>query len=152
MKTSASTISADNPSQSKFKKPVCFISVFLAKRNAMKALTEQELHNLAMNIVGRELEDAGYEFMGVNSKQGKNPQFVCLKEKQLHFIVVRPISFPKNPAEYDPKLMKKVKEHALKFEARTYYAGVGLSNAEDRNLPVYLNEKYVVEYEGLIEI
>ena len=118
----------------------------------MKALTEQELHNLAMNIVGRELEEAGYEFMGVNSKQGKNPQFVCLKEKQLHFIVVRPISFPKNPAEFDPKLMKKVKEHALKFEARTYYAGVGLSNAEDRNLPVYLNEKYVVEYEGLIEI
>ena len=118
----------------------------------MKALTEQELHNLAMNIVGRELQEDGYEFMGVNSKQGKNPQFVCLKEKQLHFIVVRPISFPKNPSEYDAKLMKKVKEHALKFEARTYYAGVGLSNAEDRNLPVYLNEKYVVEYEGLIEI
>ncbi len=118
----------------------------------MKALTEQELHNLAMNIVGRELEEAGYEFMGVNSKKGKNPQFVCLKEKELHFIVVRPVPFPKNPSEYDPKLMKKVKEHALKFEARTYYAGVGLSNAQDRNLPVYLNENYLVEYEGLIEL
>ncbi|UCE68643.1 MAG: Na(+)-translocating NADH-quinone reductase subunit F [Flavobacteriaceae bacterium] len=117
----------------------------------MKALTEQELHNLAMNIVGRELEEAGYEFMGVNSKPGKNPQFVCLKEKQLHFIVVRPVAFPGNPSQYDAKLMQKVKQHALKFEARTYYAGVGLSNAEDRNLPVYLNEKYLVEYEGLIE-
>ena len=70
----------------------------------------------------------------------------------MHFIVVRPVPFPKNPSEYDPKLMKKVKEHALKFEARTYYAGVGLSNAEDRNLPVYLNQKYLVEYEGLIEL
>ena len=48
--------------------------------------------------------------------------------------------------------MKKVRDHALKFEARTYYAGVGLSNAQDQNLPVYLNEEYIVHYEGLIEI
>ena len=118
----------------------------------MKPLTEQELHNLAMNIVGRELQAEGYEFMGVNSKKGKNPQFVCLREKVLHFIVVRPVAYPQNPAEYDPVLMQKVREHALKFEARTYYAGVGLSNAADRNLPVYLNEQYIVHYEGLIEI
>lgn len=118
----------------------------------MKALSEQELHNLAMNIVGRELEDAGYEFMGVNSKKGKNPQFVCLKEKNLHFIVVRPVAYPQNPSEFDPALMQKVREHALKFEARTYYAGVGLSNAADQNQPVYLNEEYIVHYEGLIEV
>ena len=47
----------------------------------MKPLSEQELHNLAMNIVGRQLEAEGYEFMGVNSKPKKNPQFVCLKDK-----------------------------------------------------------------------
>ncbi|MBC2839037.1 Na(+)-translocating NADH-quinone reductase subunit F [Robiginitalea sp. SC105] len=118
----------------------------------MKALTEQELHNLAMNIVGRELEAAGYEFMGVNSKRGRNPQFVCLREKVLHFIVVRPVAYPEDPREFDPGLMAKVKSHAEKFEARTYYAGVGLSNAGDRSAPVYLNEEYIVEYEGLIEI
>lgn len=118
----------------------------------MQALTDQELHNLAMNIVGRELEAAGYEFMGVNSKPKKNPQFVCLKEKELHFIVVRSVAYPDNPKEYDKELLEKVKAHALKYEARTYYAGVGLSNAENRELPVYLNESYIVEYEGLIEI
>ena len=117
----------------------------------MQPLTEQELHYLAMNIVGRQLEAEGFEFMGVNSKPKKNPQFVCLKEKQLHFIVVRNVPFPKNPKEINPGLMQKVKDHAQKFEARTWYAGVGLSNAEDRNLPVYLNERYLVEYEGLIE-
>ena len=118
----------------------------------MKALTEQELHNLAMNIVGRELESQGYEFMGVNSKPRRNPQFVCLKDKQLHFIVVRNVRYPDDPLNYDEALLGKVKEQALKFEARTYYAGVGLSNAEDRNLPVYLNEAYLVDYAGLIEI
>ncbi len=118
----------------------------------MGALTEQELHNLAMNIVGRQLEAEGYEFMGVNSTLKRNPQFVCLKEKELHFFVVRNISYPDDPKKYDERILTKVKEHALKHEAKTYYAGVGLYNAEDKNLPVYLNESYIVDYDGPIEI
>lgn len=117
-----------------------------------KPLSAQELHNLAMNIVGKQLEAEGFEFMGVNSKPKKNPQFVCLKDKQLHFIVVRDIAYPNNPKIYDVAFMKKMKEHAETMDAKTYYAGVGLSNAVDGNLPVYLNEEYIVDYEGLIEI
>jgi len=105
-----------------------------------------------MNIVGRQLEAEGYEFMAVNSKRKRNPQFVCLREKQLHFIVVRNVAYPQDPRDYDTELMHRIKEHAGKFEATTWYAGVGLSNAEDRNQPVYLNEAYVVEYDGLIKI
>lgn len=118
----------------------------------MKELTEQELHNLAMNIVGKQLEAEEFEFMGVNSKLKKNPQFVCLKEKQLHFIVVRNIVHPENPKEFDETLMKIMKKHADEQKGRVYYAGVGLSNAEDQTLPVYLNEPYIVSYDGLIEI
>jgi hypothetical protein len=105
-----------------------------------------------MNIVGRQLEAEGYEFMGVNSTLKKNPQFVCLKDKLLHFIVVRNISYPNDPALYDQHLLKKIKDHALKHEAKAYYAGVGLYNAADQNLPVYLNESYIVDYGGLMEI
>lgn len=118
----------------------------------MQPLTEQELHYLAMNIVGRQLEAEGYEFMGVNSRPKKNPQFVCQREKQLHFIVVRNVAYPKDPKVFDHGLLQKVRAHALKFDARTWYAGVGLSNAEDRSLPVYLNESYLVEFDGLIEV
>ncbi|MBM1108067.1 Na(+)-translocating NADH-quinone reductase subunit F [Aurantibacter crassamenti] len=117
-----------------------------------KPLTEQELHNLAMNIVGRKLEEDGFEFMGVNSKLKKNPQFVCLKDKKLHFIIVRNVPFPEDPTNYDQDLMAKMKDHANKQKAQSYYAGVGLSNAQDRNLPVYLNEEYIVDYYGLIEV
>ncbi|WP_149304747.1 Na(+)-translocating NADH-quinone reductase subunit F [Pareuzebyella sediminis] len=117
-----------------------------------KALTEQELHNLAMNIVGKQLESEGFEFMGVNSKPKKNPQFVCLKEKELHFIVVRHVSYPEDPNSYDDELMGKMKDHAEKFNAKVYYAGVGLSNAKNQELPVYLNEPYIVAYDGLIAI
>lgn len=117
-----------------------------------KPLTDQELHNLAMNIVGKQLEADGYEFMGVNSKPRKNPQFVCLREKQLHFIIVRSVPYPANPMLYDAGLLDKIKKHALGFEAKAYYAGVGLSNAKDQEQPVYLNEEYIVDYRGLIEV
>ena len=126
------------------------VSVFLSV--LMKPLTAQELHYLAMNIVGRQLESDGFEFMAVNSKLKKNPQFVCLKDKELHFIVVRPVTHPNVPADYDIGLMEKIKSHASKHEARTYFAGVGLANAQDNSLPVYLNEPYLVDYEGLVEI
>jgi hypothetical protein len=118
----------------------------------MKALSTQELHYLAMNIVGRQLESDGYEFMAVNSKLKKNPQFVCLKNKQLHFIVVRPITYPDDPSVLDIALMETIKSHAIKHEALTFYAGVGLTNAEDISLPVYLDEPYLVDYEGLVEV
>ncbi|HET8736883.1 MAG TPA: Na(+)-translocating NADH-quinone reductase subunit F [Pricia sp.] len=117
-----------------------------------KPLTDQQLHNLAMNIVGRQLEADGYEFLGVNSKPKKNPQFVCLKEKQLYFVVVRSVPYPEDPKVYDAELLQKVKKHAESFEAKSYYAGVGLVNAADPRLPVYLNEDYIVEYEGLVEV
>lgn len=108
------------------------------------------MHNLAMNLVGKQLEQDGFEFMAVNSKPKKDPQFVCLKDKTLHFIVVRYVAYPNDPREWDSTLMDKVKHHAEKFEARTYYAGVGLSNAEDQNLPILLNQPYIVDYDGLL--
>lgn len=120
----------------------------------MQPLTEQELHNLAMNIVGKQLEADGFEFMAVNSKLKKNPQFVCLKEKKLHFIVVKSIEYPGDPndIEFFRADLNKMKDHALKFEAETFFAAVGLVNASDYNLPVYLNEEYIVDYEGLVKI
>ena len=120
----------------------------------MQPLTEQELHNLAMNIVGKQLEADGFEFMSVNSEIGKNPQFVCLKNKKLHFVVVKGIAYPGDPKDVDFYMtdLNKMKDHALKFEAETFYAAVGLVNASDYNLPVYLNEEYIVDYDGLVKI
>jgi len=115
-------------------------------------LSKQELHNLAMNIVGKELEDDGYEFLGIKSQLKTNPQFVALKEKKLHFVVVRAITYPDDPRKYDIQLMEKIRDHALKFNARTFYAGVGLANSSDYEKPVRSNEDYIINYDGLQEI
>ena len=115
-------------------------------------LTEQELHNLAMNIVGKELEESGFEFLGVNSQLRKDPQFVALKDKTLHFVIVRAVSYPQDAHSYDPVFMQTIKEHALKFEARTYYAGVGLGHGSDYAKPVIKDQSYTMVYKGLQEI
>lgn len=118
----------------------------------MAELNKQELHNLAMNIVGEDLEKQGYEFLGVNSKLKKDPQFVALKNKKLHFVIVRAISYPDDPVVFDAFFMENIKAHALKFKAKTYYAGVGLANSEDYEQPVNSTKDYVVNYNGLQEI
>ena len=54
-------------------------------------LTGQELHNLAMNIVGSALRDElQWEFLLVNSELKRDPQFVCVdKNNQKYFVIIR---------------------------------------------------------------
>ncbi|KGO07982.1 MULTISPECIES: hypothetical protein [Dokdonia] len=115
-------------------------------------LTEQELHNLAMNIVGEDLKSQGFEFMAVNSKLKKDPQFVALKDKKLHFVIVRARTFPEDANVYDEAFMIKMRDHALKFEARTFYAGVGLGHGDNYQKPVEKDSAYREIYNGLQEI
>ena len=115
-------------------------------------LTKQELHNLAMNIVGKDLEDQGFEFLGVNSELRRNPQFVALKDKKLHFVIVRAVSYPDDADAYDVTFMQEMKAHAAKFNARTFYAGVGLGAADDYGKPVEKGTAYTQIYNGLQEL
>ncbi len=115
-----------------------------------KSLTEQELHNLAMNHVGKDLEKRGFEFVAINSKLKKHPQFVCIdKNSQYFFVIVKAVLLPDNPNNYDMVWMESFKNHALDKDAKVLYAGVGLGNPDGENLPVYLNEEYLIEYNGI---
>ena len=112
-------------------------------------ISDHDLHRMAMNVVGKQLEQAGYEFLGVNSEFKKDPQFVCLKDKELHFIIVRASRFPEDPMTVDRALLIKVKEHADAFEAATYFAGVGVYNAWDKRLPVTKHQDWDIDFKGL---
>jgi len=115
-----------------------------------KALTQQELHNLAMNHVGKELEQRGFEFIAINSKLKKHPQFVCIdKNKQRFFVLVKAVMLPDNVNNYDIIWMEAFKKHAQENDAKVMYAGVGLGNPNGEELPIYLNEDYLIEYNGI---
>lgn len=115
-----------------------------------KSLNDQELHNLAMNIVGKDLEKRGFEFIAVNSKLKKHPQFVCIdKNSQYFFVIVRTVKIPENPNNYDMVWMETFKNHARDKDAKVLYAGVALGNPEGEELPIYLNDEYLCEYNGI---
>ena len=112
-------------------------------------LEEIEIHQLAMKEVGDYLTLEGFDFLGVNSQLKNDPQFVCLKDKKLHFIVVRGFLYPNNPKKFDIKLMEQISDHAMKYKAITCFAGVGFVNAIDYALPLTKNDRYAVNFDGL---
>jgi hypothetical protein len=113
-------------------------------------LSIQEMHNLAMNHVGKDLESRGFEFVAVNSKLRKHPQFVCIdKNSQYFFVIVRVVLLPDNPNNYDVVWMETFKNHAKEKDAKVLYAGVGIGNPQSDKLPIYLNEDYLIEYNGI---
>ena len=123
---------------------------FLYFCNMSKPLSEQEMHNLAMNHVGKDLESRGFEFVAINSKLKKHPQFVCVdKNSQYFFVIVRVVKLPENPNNYDVVWMETFKKHAFEKEAKVLYAGVGIGNPEGNELPIYLNEEDLIEYNGI---
>ncbi|NIK91305.1 Na(+)-translocating NADH-quinone reductase subunit F [Mangrovimonas sp. CR14] len=115
-----------------------------------KPLSKQEMHNLAMNHVGKDLEQRGFEFIAVNSKMKRHPQFVCIdRNAQYYFVIVKVVMLPENPNNYDVLWMESFKKHAREKNAKVLYAGVGLGNPNGEDLPIYLNEEYLMEYNGI---
>ncbi len=115
-----------------------------------KALTLQELHNLAMNHVGKDLEQRGFEFIAINSKLKRHPQFVCMdKNKQYFFVIVKAVILPNNPNNYDVVWMESFKKHARENDAKVLFAGVGIGSTKGEHEPIYLNEDYLLEYNGI---
>ena len=119
----------------------------------MTPLGEQELHNLAMNIVGTKLQEMGYEFVAVNSTLKKHPQFVLFKKGEpTIFVLVKATGNLQNPADFDAIWMQTFVEHAKKQEASVWFAGVGLANAESVEMPVFKDRPYYVAFEDFIRV
>ena len=115
-----------------------------------RPLTTQEQHNLAMNIVGKDLEAKGFEFIAINSQLKTNPQFVCIDENNVrHFVLVKTAHISEYAITYDVIWMETFKAHARKNNAKVLFAGVGIGNINNKNLPPNLNEEYLLQYEGL---
>ncbi|CAM1351478.1 Na(+)-translocating NADH-quinone reductase subunit F [Tenacibaculum crassostreae] len=118
----------------------------------MQELTKQELHNLGMNIIGKKLQEMGYEFIAVNSELKKHPQFVLFKKGEpTIFVIVKTTNNIQSPQEYDVLWMETFKEHAKKLNAKVWYAGIGIANAESVELPVFKDQPYYVAFDDFIK-
>ncbi len=119
----------------------------------MQALTEQELHNLAMNYVGKKLQEMGYEFLAINSQLKRHPQFVLYKKGEpTIFVLVKATENLQNPNAYDTVWVETFKAHAKEQNAKVWYAGVGIANAESVELPVFKDQPYYIAFDDFLQI
>ena len=119
----------------------------------LKRLTAQELHNLGMNIIGEKLQKMGYEFVAINSKLKKHPQFVLYKKGEpTIFVLVKVSSNIQQPERYDAIWMETFKEHAVQQNAKVWFAAIGLANSESVELPVFKDQPYYVAFEDFEKI
>lgn len=116
----------------------------------MEELSEQDLHQIAMNHVGKDLESKGFEFIAINSQLKKHPQFVCVDKKTntLHFVMVQAVPYPINPDLPNILFVETFISHAKTKNAKVLFAGVGIANAEDFEKPIYTNSDYIINYNG----
>ena len=118
----------------------------------MEILTTQEIHQLAMQEVGTYLENEGFEFLAVNSQIKRSPQFVCVKDKSLYFVLVKACLYPENPKTFALENLEKIKDHARTNKAQLFFAGVGFANAENYELPLTKKDPYAVNFNGLQKV
>lgn len=119
----------------------------------MEILTAQEIHHLAMNIVGKKLQEMGYEFVAINSQLKKHPQFVLYKKGEpTIFVLVKATNNIQNPKAYDALWMETFKKHAKKQHAKVWFAGVGIANAESIENPVFKDQPYYVVFENFLKV
>ncbi len=119
----------------------------------MTPLSEQELHNLAMNIAGEKLQEMGYEFVAINSELKKHPQFVLFKKGETTvFVLVKATTNLQETNKYDAVWMETFVQHAKTQNARVWYAGVGLANAESVETPVFKDQPYYVAFDDFVKV
>jgi hypothetical protein len=54
--------------------------------------------------------------------------------------------------EYDTIWMKTFKKHAKKQDAKVWFAGIGIVNAESVENPVFKDEPYSMAFEDFVKI
>lgn len=116
-------------------------------------LSELEIHHLGMNYIGEILQKDGFEFLAINSKLKKHPQFICFKKGEPTLLVlVKTVLFPHDSDLYDSKLIEKFKKHAKQKEARVWFVGVGLSHANDVTKKLLKGDSYIIKSSGFKKI
>ena len=86
--------------------------------------TEEELHYIGMNFIGEELQKMGFEFLAVNSKLKKHPQFVTYKKGEKNVFIMVQSFLPPNDYTKVPEVAQKVLDKANEQNANLWFAGV----------------------------
>ena len=72
-----------------------------------------------------------------------------IKNNNRYFVIVKTDKIADIPITFDVIWMETFKVHARNNDAKVLFAGVGLGNPINASEPPYLNEEYLLQYDGL---
>lgn len=121
-------------------------------------MTEQDIHAFGVEIVYKQLLEAGWtlESADVLGDREKVPQIVGIKDAQPGHFVVRTAIYPERGRIEGQEVFDHQVRHAMQHGADCYFASVSIANSEGKTeeemaIPVK-GVAYHVAFDGLVKM
>lgn len=117
-------------------------------------LTHEELMAMAMSRVKEEIDEKGYEIVGMRGEANAVPNYIVRDGDTTMFIVVRAGVIPVVPG-LPVQIGKAILAHAEKFGAECYYASVAFGSADDDRFSAGIllrDDAYLCKYVGMKKV
>ena len=114
-------------------------------------VSKEELMAMAMNRVGEEIREKGYEIIGLKNEPNAVPNYIVKDGDNTIFIVVRVGVIPLIP-KLPVHIGKAILNHAEKFGADCCFASVAFGSRDDERFSAGLllrGDDYLCKYDGM---
>ncbi len=121
----------------------------------MRVMSVEDIHFMGIKVVYSHLIDNGYDVLQVRKEIDIDPQILAKKENRFVLVVVKTAVYPKMGV-LSPNVAVKVQNLAIEKQALSYFASVGIANANGESdsemaMPI-LNGEYYINFNGLVPI
>jgi len=118
-------------------------------------MSVEDIHFMGIKVVYSHLIDNGYDVLQVRKEIDIDPQILAKKENRFVLVVVKTAVYPKMGV-LSPNVAVKVQNLAIEKQALSYFASVGIANANGESdsemaMPI-LNGEYYINFNGLVPI
>lgn len=125
---------------------------------AAELMTEEDVHAFGVEIVFKQLEEAGWAIDSVDvlAERESYPQIIARKDGEIGFFVVRTAIYPGRGRIEGEDAFRSLVEYANAHNASCYFASVGIANSEgvteeEMTVPVK-GVAYHVAFDGLVKM
>lgn len=114
-------------------------------------MTNWELHDLAIQVVSRYLDEHGNQVFSKQPSMAIDPSIWFKDVSGPHFVVLRETRYPSTDAPR-PATIAQIKESCAQLSTSGFFASVAVADATDLNLPLYRGHGMHVRFTRLVEL
>jgi hypothetical protein len=117
--------------------------------NKLIPMTDWELHDMAVQIVRKDLEKDGFKILSWHGNPHVDPSLWFQKQiGQPEWVIIRHALYPAKQAT-KPKNIHEIAKNCAAMSKIGYFASVGIANSDDSTKPPYRGHAMNIRYKGL---